>query len=161
MSYDPRNPYQSFSSGGPLGRRPRETPSKVQAPAAAMMICGALGAAHGVYATFRNATGMNADDGPPENIRDNEALMELYQAMAPYNDTINITFSVIGILVSAFILFGGLRMYQLKNYGVCLTAAILAILPCIWICGCCGVGNGIGIWATVVLMSADVKSMFA
>lgn len=162
MSYDPQNPYQTpYNDSAAGGGRPREAPAKVQAPAIAMMVCGGLSAAHGVYALARNLLGMNKNDGPPNNIQDNEALLELYEAMLPYDAAINITMSIIGICVSAFILFGGMRMLKLQNYSVCMTAAILAIFPCIWICGCCGIGNGVGIWALVVLMSSDVKSLFA
>jgi hypothetical protein len=38
--------------------------------------------------------------------------------------------------------------------------AIAAALLCISPMGCCGIGEGAGIWSFVVLMNADVRSAF-
>ena len=161
MSDYSSNPYSSPSDPGHNYTPGSNVSGKVMGPAIGLAVCGGLSALHALYGMVRNVTGLNnRDDGPPPNIQDNEALMELYRAMEPYDGLINITMSIVMLIVSLLILMGGLRMMKLKNYGLCVTTAILAICPCIWICGCCGIGNGIGIWALVVLMSADVKAAF-
>ena len=33
-------------------------------------------------------------------------------------------------------------------------------VPCVSCAGCCGVGEVIGLWALIVLLSADVRSAF-
>ncbi len=65
---------------------------------------------------------------------------------------------ILGIVVSGLILFGRLKMRKLESYGLAMTASILAIIPCI--SPCCIIGLPIGIWALVILMKPEVKSMF-
>ncbi len=48
----------------------------------------------------------------------------------------------------------------MKSYALALCGAISAAIPCISATACCGLGEGIGIWALVVLLSPDVKSVF-
>ena len=161
MSNFTPNPYQSPENDYGTHAPRRDVSGKVQPPAIGLVVCGGISAAHAVYAFIRNVTGMNDnDEGPPPNVQDNPALMELYETLQPYDGVINITASVVALGVSLIILYGGLQMFKQRSYAVSLTAAILAICPCIWICGCCGIGNGIGIWALVVLMSSDVKQAF-
>jgi len=54
-------------------------------------------------------------------------------------------------------LVGGIRMRQLRNYTLAVTAAVLAVLPC---SGCCIVSLPCGIWALVVLLDANVRAAF-
>jgi hypothetical protein len=51
-------------------------------------------------------------------------------------------------------------MVSLKSYGLAMTGSILAAIPCLSAMGCCGIGEAVGIWSLIVLMSADVKSAF-
>jgi hypothetical protein len=66
----------------------------------------------------------------------------------------------VGVLAAVLTILGGVRMMMLKSYGLAVFASILAALPCISFLGCCGLGEGIGIWALIVLMSADTKAAF-
>jgi hypothetical protein len=70
-----------------------------------------------------------------------------------------ITSSFVGILVAAFIIYASLKMKDLKQWGICVTASILAMIPCI--SPCCIVGLPIGIWCLVVLMRPEVKNAFS
>jgi hypothetical protein len=72
--------------------------------------------------------------------------------------TLGAMLSVIGLLVSGLIFFGGLKMRKLENYGLAMTASIVAMIPCI--SPCCLVGLPIGIWAVVVLSKPEVKGGF-
>jgi hypothetical protein len=57
-------------------------------------------------------------------------------------------------------MIGGWRMWSLRNYGLAVTGAIVAAIPCVSCVGCCGIGEGIGIWALVVLLNPDVRAAF-
>ncbi len=64
----------------------------------------------------------------------------------------------VGLLLSAVVLLGGIKMKNLENYGLAMTASIIALLPCI--SPCCIIGFPIGIWALIVLAKPEVKSAF-
>jgi dipeptide/tripeptide permease len=64
-------------------------------------------------------------------------------------------------LIGCFLtILAGVKMRWLQSYALAMTGAIVAALPGISCLGCCGVGEAIGIWAVVVLLSADVKAAF-
>lgn len=67
---------------------------------------------------------------------------------------------VVSFLVSIVILVAGLRMRTLQTYGLAMTGAILAIVPCISCSGCFGLGEVAGIWAVVVLIDPNVRMAF-
>jgi hypothetical protein len=68
--------------------------------------------------------------------------------------------SVLVLLGTVLTLLGGIGMYRLRWYGLAVTGAIIAAIPCISCLGCCGVGEGIGIWSLVVLLNEEVKAAF-
>jgi predicted Zn finger-like uncharacterized protein len=85
---------------------------------------------------------------------------------------------LVGMLFNGLIIFGSAMMLKRRSYGMAITATILTLLTGLGtlvggvimtflvICMCfvpiLGAGYlGIGIWALVVLMSADVKAAFA
>jgi hypothetical protein len=65
---------------------------------------------------------------------------------------------IVGILINGIILFGGIKMRKLENYGLAMAASIIAMIPCNW--PCCIIGLPIGIWALVVLSKPEVKNAF-
>ena len=67
-------------------------------------------------------------------------------------------FNVIAIFLSGLVLFGAIKMKNLENYGLAMTASIIAMIPCI--SPCCLIGLPIGIWALVILSKPEVKSAF-
>lgn len=69
-----------------------------------------------------------------------------------------IAFAIIGILVAAFIIYSSLKMKELSQYGLCMVASILAMIPCIN--PCCVVGLPIGIWCIIVLTKPEIKEAF-
>jgi hypothetical protein len=69
-----------------------------------------------------------------------------------------IVLAIVELLVGVLILFGGLKMRRLENYGLCVAASVLVMIP-ILSC-CCIVGLPIGIWALVVISKPEVKSAF-
>jgi hypothetical protein len=56
---------------------------------------------------------------------------------------------------------GGMTMRSLNHYGLALTGAALAAVPCLSPVGCCGLGQIVGTWALVVLLRPEVRSAFA
>ena len=66
--------------------------------------------------------------------------------------------SLFGLGLSVLILIGAARMQSLRSYEFALTAAILAMVPCLT--PCCLIGLPFGIWAVLVLSRAGVKSQF-
>jgi hypothetical protein len=66
--------------------------------------------------------------------------------------------SAIGLIFAAVITMGGVKMKQLQGYGLAMTAAIFALLPC---GNCCCIGLPLGIWALVVLNRQEVKDAFS
>jgi hypothetical protein len=62
------------------------------------------------------------------------------------------------LLGSLFILYAAIKMRKLESHGLCVTASILAMIPCLN--GCCIVGLPIGIWSVIVLSKPEVKQYF-
>jgi hypothetical protein len=67
---------------------------------------------------------------------------------------------MVSLIAAMITVFGGMRMLSLKSYGLAVFASACAAIPCVSPMGCCGIGEGIGIWSFVVLMNADVRSVF-
>lgn len=70
-------------------------------------------------------------------------------------------FPVIGtlrvVIPYGIVVFGAIRMKQLKNYNLAIAASILAMLPC---SACCILGLPVGIWSLVVLCNRDIHAAF-
>jgi len=68
---------------------------------------------------------------------------------------------VLGIAEAGFIAFAGLKLRRLESWGLVLTGAILAIIPC---CGSqfplCALSAPVGIWVIIVICQAKVKNAF-
>jgi hypothetical protein len=65
-----------------------------------------------------------------------------------------------GFLVSLITIVGGIRMLQLKNYGLAVFASLVAAVPCLSGVACCGVGEIVAVWSIWVLLQVDVRSAF-
>jgi hypothetical protein len=66
----------------------------------------------------------------------------------------------IALFASLLTIFGAARMLALKSYELAVFVSALAAIPCISCTGCCGIGEGVGIWALVVLLNPEVRSAF-
>ena len=64
----------------------------------------------------------------------------------------------VGLLVAGFIIYASLKMKELTQWGLCIAASIIAMIPCI--SPCCIVGLPIGIWCLVVLTKPEVRDAF-
>jgi hypothetical protein len=68
--------------------------------------------------------------------------------------------AIADFLASFLVILGGVRMLSLKSYSLAIFASLLAAVPCISCMGCCGLGQIAGLWALIVLVSADVQTAF-
>jgi hypothetical protein len=66
----------------------------------------------------------------------------------------------LGLVTAVLAIIAGVRMLSLKSYGFSVFTSVLVAIPIISCSGCCGLGEGIGIWALVVLMNEEVKAAF-
>jgi hypothetical protein len=66
----------------------------------------------------------------------------------------------IGVFVSLLTILGAVCMMRQRLYGLALMVAVLTAIPCISPVACCLIGEGIGVWALVVLLSPEVKAAF-
>lgn len=71
-----------------------------------------------------------------------------------------IVWGIIQLALAGFVVFAGLQMRSLKNWGVALAGAILVMIPCSTSCCCC-LGIPVGIWALITLTKPEVKSAFS
>jgi len=83
---------------------------------------------------------------------------EIDRIMSMFTGTIGMVSGVVAIAVSVLVLIGAIKMKSLQSRAWAMTAAILAIVPCI--SPCCCVGVPVGIWALVVLSKDEVKAAF-
>jgi hypothetical protein len=132
-----------------MGVDPR---AAVQGPGIALIVLGVLvligQALYLVYTLLITGVGaIGAASGNPDGIG---AIM---------GGVFGMVFTVIWMLLSGVIIFGGIKLKNLQSYGLAMAATIIVMLPCTvgW---CCLLGLPIGIWALTVLMKPEVKAAF-
>jgi hypothetical protein len=91
---------------------------------------------------------------PPGMTRDQQLSWELGRESAPLIEFVGVGGISLAVYLPIFI--AGLRIQQGRRWGLGVTAAILAMLPCSpgWL-----LGLPVGIWALVVLCREDVKKV--
>ncbi len=72
--------------------------------------------------------------------------------------TVGTVLAAISIVGAMVITIGGMRMRNLENYGLSMTASILSLIPCFG--PCCLLRIPIGIWALVTLSDNTVRTAF-
>jgi len=84
---------------------------------------------------------------------------EMVRAFQMGSGVAGIFIAIIQVAVAIFILYAALKMKGLQQYGLCIAASIVAMVPCI--SPCCCIGIPIGIWALVVLNKSEVRDYFS
>lgn len=115
---------------------------RVEIPSIALMVVGGLALVGGIFEIVI-AIGILFSEGP----QDERIAGAVFYAIA----------AIYALAVGGFIIYGGLKMKRLESWGLALTAAILAVIPCNV---CCVFGMPIGIWALVTLNDRAVKEAF-
>ena len=136
------NPYTAPPQSSPTHSSPAQSQPKdeVTAPAIALMVVSilalVLGSAGLVFGVFLMAV---QDNATPEII-------------------VRSVWGGLLLISAAFVLFGAIKMKNMKDYGVAKAAAIVAIIP--FVGPCCLIGIPFGIWAVVVLNKPHVRAAF-
>jgi hypothetical protein len=136
----------------PVGGLVRDAKSLVQGPAIGLMILGLLALPSSLGNMAMGVAGMRQSLPPGAVPPEFEHFIQFLHG------TLGLASNLLELAFGALILIGGLRMMSLRNYGLCMAAAILAIIPCTN--ACCCIGLPLGIWAVVVLSKPEVKSAF-
>jgi hypothetical protein len=124
----------------------------VNGPAIALLVTAILGIAANGLGLFLHVIGRGMM--PPMPGMNPDALRLIQMINGPMGAAIRIIPVAFGVLV----LIGALRMQQLRNRGLAMTAAIVAMVPCF--SPCCLLGLPFGIWAIIVLSKPEVQSQF-
>ncbi|HVX85494.1 MAG TPA: hypothetical protein VH253_11990 [Phycisphaerae bacterium] len=119
----------------------------VNAPALALIITAIAGIFLRIIIVLLMALGMVG------SAMTNDSQMGMTMFKGTWGIITSIVCSIIGLVIA----FGGFKMRNLQNYGLAMTAAVLALLPC---SSCCCITLPFGIWAIVVLMKPEVKAAF-
>ena len=179
MSFDPLSSYADEPHPGepyddriiqPRGDRER-IKGRVQPPAIALIVVGILNLFFALYMLFNSivTTVLSAEKLKAQQMAIYEALPPAMREDASQKTPdemktqallIHWPLTLFALLASVLPIAGGIRILSLKSYALGICGAICAAIPCLSITACCGVGEGIGIWALVVLLNADVKSAF-
>lgn len=176
MSNDPNYPnyppnYPGFGPPGyppPPPGYPGSDPAairqKAMLPGVFLIVMGFLSILAALYFLL---TAMTARNDPRVLEQVEEILAKQHQdlKMTPeeFLNTIVTTLNMlgaVGFLCGLIVLLGGIAMVTLRMYGLAVFASVLACVPCMTAMGCCGFGQGIGIWALIVLFNAEVKAAF-
>jgi len=127
--------------------------AQVSGPSIGLLITGIVGGIFSFLFLIMSFLGTSLSSIMAERIEDfDDRYTQIYEGAA------GIATSLIGILVAAFIIYAALKMKDLSQYGLCMVASILAMIPCI--SPCCVIGLPIGIWCLVVLTKPEIKAAF-
>ncbi|MEQ8789287.1 MAG: hypothetical protein RIC55_23540 [Pirellulaceae bacterium] len=148
-SHDPNNPYAQaygFNYGGP-GHDPSAV---IRLPAVGLVIVSSFWMLILVVMLVLNL--FQLITGADLNIEQGQDM--LGEAAMPLN--------LVGIMlqagVNSCVLYGSLGMVQRRNYGVAVTASVLAVIPCF--SPCFFLGIPLGLWALFLLFRPEVKYGF-
>jgi len=124
----------------------------VSGPAIGLIVTAALGGLAQIAGILLNALGAGAGMAGMEGQPDAPAWANAMSG------GIGIVSGIVGLIMAVVILLGALKMKKLESYNFAMTAAVIAMVPCI--SPCCLIGLPIGIWALVMLNKPEVKGAF-
>jgi hypothetical protein len=177
MSYDPYAPDYEVpdSEAAPLPADTASARGRVQPPAICLIVVGVLNLFWGLYLVV-NTTVITVM--PAKQLQDQQkGLYDAFskemkaeiakkspEEMKTQLMVIYWPLTLLALLAAVLPLVGGVRMLSLRNYALgvvgAISAAISAAIPCLSGSACCGLGEGIGIWALVVLLNESVREAF-
>ncbi len=149
------------------GRRRRRYRSSnaealVAGPAIAMMVAAILGIVSNLgFLTYRLIILATLDKqmlAQQATMRGGQANQGAFQAGFAFGVTSVIVTTLLGALLCLIMLAGAVQMKKLKNYGLAMSASVIALLPCNC---CCLLCMSFGIWSLVVLNNPEVKDAFS
>ena len=129
----------------PAGTNARDA---LSVPSILIIVCGGLGLVAGL---------MGLVGGGAQSFGTFANDPRFAQFLAVQSGPRHYVFALLGLAISSFLIFGGMKMRNLQSHGLAMGAAIVAMIPC---GGCCCLGLPVGIWALVTLMKPEIKSQF-
>jgi hypothetical protein len=163
---------ESAGTSGQADALLREAREKVTLPAVLLIITGALNLLPAGYLIFN---GVIVHNLTPEQLqqqmeRQNPAMRKQFEDLRKEGYTIrdiqNIGVYGCGgtgaaaVVASLLTILGGIRMLQLRNYGLAVFASVIAAVPFMSCLACCGMGEVVGVWSIIVLLSPAVRMAF-
>lgn len=133
---------------------------EVNAPSIGLMITAGLGTIGVLMGLVMNLSGasMNSFNQMRSTPGMDPQVMEMIQKFQGMFQTFGIFENILQLFVAGFIFYGAWKMRKLENYGLCVGACIVALLPCV--SPCCCLGLPIGIWALIVMNRPEVRIHF-
>jgi hypothetical protein len=169
VSIDDRDNYNNRDEIPPVPRRMTfaDVEARVRGPAIGLILLGVLslgliGVGVAQYPTLPakfDEQREEIDNNPqlsPEQKQQMKDVMQVYQdAVVKFAP---VAWAISGV-ISLLMIGAGVKMMSLSGRGLGITAAIVAMVPCL--SGCCILGLPIGIWTLVVLSKPEVQAAFA
>ncbi len=157
MSQNSSDPFNPYSSHGytPTGSQPQNSlAGQFKILGIIFIILSAIGFFGAILASLGNIVQL-AQGGPkpPPNM-DAAGVSGFY-----FGFYVSIVMVGLSIFFQPLILWAGINMLRRKGRGIVLTGAIIATIPLL--SSCCLLGMPFGIWALVLLMRPESKSLFS
>ncbi len=165
---DEREPIRRDDDYDDDDRGTRKAKERTNVPGILLIIVGVLNILGALYFTFNGFVVLNA---PPELLNQQTNINpEQKKALEQQGWSLEkimhgagwlyVAVGIIGALAAIITLVGGIRMRSLRGYGLAVLGSVITLIPFLAPTGCCLLGQVAGIWALVVLLSADVKAAF-
>jgi len=135
----------------------------LRVPAMFMLAVGALGVVYNLFEAIRIRVA--GPQGLAQQLEDQKEIyarlgMQPPQFLSPDNMYVMLLTMLCAFLVlRLFMLFAGIQMLRGRGYGMAITGTILSLIPLLD-CPCCLLSPPVAIWALVVLLRSDVRSLF-
>jgi len=161
--WKPLSQFAEFAASGPAApaplaplippAQPADAASRVSGPATGLIVVAVLGFLFTLLGLVFTALG--------STIQTLEAFRHMPKevwGVQPFSGAMAIASHLVQIAVSGLILWGGLKMRRLENYGLAMAASVVAMIPCL--SPCCLIGLPVGIWALVTITKPEIKGAF-
>lgn len=128
---------------------------KVRIPAIGLMISAVVSIFFILLEIFGRSMMMQQMSSFFEQMNSDPQTHQLMQQMQmATRGPVGLGSNIFQLIISVLILFGAIRMIQLRSYELAFAAAIMSVIPCITSCCAWPLGLIFGIWAMVVLGKA-------
>ena len=128
----------------------------VKLPAIFLIVIGAIGVLLALWGIVQGAMGGN--EAEMARIMNDPNIPAAAKQWLGFSQKGGMFINAFVLLTSALVIYGSTQMMKLKNFGLSMAAAIIAMIPCFG--PCCCLGLPVGIWALVVLNKPEVKASF-
>jgi hypothetical protein len=154
-----QNPFQSGSQFPQPNQVPGPTSQsahdKLKGPGISLMVVGGIGLVTMGVVLVLTIANLFVQPDVMAGVEDLEGPAKVGYYVGFFGPLIGMALNVV---FQTVVMAGGYSMIRGKSRGLCLTACVVSLIPCI--SGCCIVGIPFGIWGLVVLSDENVKRVF-